>query len=685
MNYQKVLKSLRKVSYLNIINYYYPLLEKKLKSIFLNKNRLYLRNSNNSDDIFKKSFGKNLDFDEYKRFFFNSEIFSYSNSREKSKIIEELNQNHLSSINKYIKLADQIISKEFIIFEKKYKFKDKIDWHYSFFGDFRWKFQKSDKIDIRPRYKSHFIDVKYVWELNRHQFLPYLGFAFFITKDEKYAKEFKKLILDWIEKNPPLYGINWVSGLEISLRLISWIFTLYFFKDSKEINDKHFFSKIFKVLFQHAYYLRYFYTKRSLNHTVGELFGVYLFSKIFEEIKLIKKWEKKFFKKLKKQIILQIRADGIDVEQSVNYHKFVLEFFSLFAFLNPNLIYESEGVLIEKMFDYLLHIVKPDSHFPLIGDVDDGKVLFLTNFKENKFFDLLNMGCILFRKNELKFITKKISAVSILLFGEKGIKTYNELESIEPTKNFEYYDKSGYFIIRNNWTENATYLFVDFGRFGPLGASHSHSDITNIIFSYNGKNIIIDSGNYSYNRSWKERKYFRSSMAHNILSINNKNQAQSIGWFSWEKKPKIKRKVNLKNSEIELSCIHNGYQGFLVERQVITNKNLDELIIKDTVFQTKYKFDEDPYDIDIYFHFDKDINLKVEKSSVQIDNELLFTVKSNQQFSMNIQKSFYSPAYGHKYENTALVIHLRHSFKEKNKIQIISKINPIRSQNSSNN
>ena len=680
MNYHKILKSLKKGSYFNIINYYYPPLEKKLKSIFFNKNKLYLRNSSKSNDIFKKKIGQDLDIDELRSVFFNKEIFGYSNSREKSKIIEELNHNHLSSINKCIKLANQIISKEFIIFEKKHKFKDKIDWHYSFFGDFRWKLEKSDKIDINPRYKSHFIDVKYVWELNRHQFLPYLGFAYFITKDERYAIEFKKLILDWIEKNPPLYGINWFSGLEISLRLISWIFTLYFFRDSKEINNDHFFSKIFKILFQHAYYLRYFYTKRALNHAVGELFGVYLFSKIFEEIKLIKKWEKKFFKKLKKQIILQVRPDGIDVEQSVNYHKFVLEFFSLFAFLNPNLIYESEGILIEKMFDYLLHCVKPDSHFPLIGDVDDGKVLFLTNFKENKFFDLLNMGSILFRKNELKFITKKISPLSILLFGEKGIKTFNELDSIEPNKKFEYFDKSGYFIIRNNWTEYASYLFVDFGRFGPLGAAHSHSDITNIIFSYNGKNIFIDSGNYSYNRSWKERKYFRSSKAHNILSINNKNQAQSIGWFSWEKKPKIKRKVNLKNSEVELSCIHNGYKGFLVKRQIITNKNLDELIIKDTVFQSNSKFDEDPYNIDLYFHFNKDINLKVEKSSVQIDNELLLTVKSNQQFSMNIQKSFYSPAYGQKYENNVLVIHLRHSFKKKDKIQIISKINPIKSQ-----
>jgi hypothetical protein len=111
MNYQKVLNSFKKVSYFNIINYYEPILEKKLKSIFLNKNKLYLRNSSKSNDILEKNFGKNIDFDEFRRVFFNKNIFSYSNSREKSKIIEALNQNHLNSVNKYITFADQIISK----------------------------------------------------------------------------------------------------------------------------------------------------------------------------------------------------------------------------------------------------------------------------------------------------------------------------------------------------------------------------------------------------------------------------------------------------------------------------------------------------------------------------------------------------------------------------------------------
>ena len=61
------------------------------------------------------------------------------------------------------------------------------------------------------------------------------------------------------------------------------------------------------------------------------------------------------------------------------------------------------------------------------------------------------------------------------------------------------------------------------------------------------------------------------------------------------------------------------------------------------------------------------------------DNDLILTVKSNQQFNMNIQKSFYSPAYGQKFENNVLVIHVRHSFKKKDNVQIITKIKPLKS------
>ena len=103
------------------------------------------------------------------------------------------------------------------IFEKSLKGQKDIDWYFSFYHDYVWPIKESERIEIRP---FDNIDVKYVWEFNRHQFLHHLGIAYYLTGEEKYAKKFKVLLLDWIKKNPPLYGINWGSGLDISIRLI---------------------------------------------------------------------------------------------------------------------------------------------------------------------------------------------------------------------------------------------------------------------------------------------------------------------------------------------------------------------------------------------------------------------------------------------------------------------------------
>ncbi len=654
-------------------------IENKTRKILLfkyyNKKREIIRKSGISGEFFWRMLGSPKITD-IRNLFFNNKIFAYSNKEEKENIIEYLKDNCSREINNCINYADKVIRKEFDIFEKTHLFEKKINWHYSFNNHFIWKLQKSEKMDIRPKYKQ--VDVKYTWEFNRHQFLTYLGFAYYYTKDERYAKEFKHLIIDWIKSNPPLRGINWYSGLEISIRLITWIFTLYFFDDSKEINNEEFFKKIFISLFQHAYYLKYFYTRSSFNHTVGDLFGIYFFSKIFKELKPIKKWENYFFKKFKKQIYLQTRLDGTNIEQSVNYHRFVLEFFSLFLILNPNALDQAEREIIEKMYNYLLFSIKPNKSFPLIGDLDDGKVLLLTFHNKNPFNILLNLGSILFQRENLKNLSETIEIPSILLLGIEGYKTFNNLKSQEPRKKIKYFRNAGYAIMRNNWTSKANYIFVDNGNFGPKSAGHSHSSISNFVFSHKGKDIIIDSGTYTYNKSLNERNLFRSSKAHNVLTINSENQAKLGTYFAWGTKPKIKRSFKENNGLFELTCYHDGYKGFLVKRKIVTNIDLNNIIIEDYVFPTINISNRKPDEINIFIHFNNDVKIRLEENRVIINNELSLEVSSNQDFQMNIEKGLRSPHYGFKYEIEVLNIHITHNFENGEEVYVKSELKSLK-------
>lgn len=674
----KFKKALNKFSYFNIINYHkYQLLD-FLNSKYYKKKKTILRNSNFSFNFIKRNFKPQLNVERFLDIFYNKNLFPYSADSKKEDIINFLKKNEQSFIEKCLEIANKTIKKEFSIYEKKYKFNNQINWHYSFFNDYNWPLIDSSDITIRPRNKN--VDVNYVWEFNRHQFLINLGFGYFITKNDKYADEFKSLVLDWIKNNPPLYGINWYSGLEVSLRLISWIYSLYFFKDSKLINNGNFFKLILQSMFQHAYYLMYFYSKRGKNHTVGELCGLYLFSKIFEEFPPIKRWEQKICKKMKKQIVLQTRQDGTNIEQSVSYHRFVLELFSLFLIIAREKISQKEIYLIEKSYEYLSYILKPNSKFPLIGDSNEISSLLLSNNQEYKYSDLFSLGSIFFKRGDMKFLAKKQSPITILLFGSRILNLYEDLKTVEPINKFKYFSNAGYIVLRNGWSENSNYLFVDYGKFGAQNAGHSHSDITNFVFSYKGKDIIIDSGTYTYNLTLEERNYFRNSGAHNLLTINKKNQAIAKSWFLWEQKPKVGRKLIFDNDRIILIGCHDGYRGKIVTRKIITNKELNFLTVIDTIENIKNSSKSEPLKIDIYYHFNKELTLASEDNKVLVNDEILLRISSNVSFKTKIEKTYYSPNYGVKLENQTLIIHLETSPNIDKNIEIKTEICPINKQ-----
>ena len=68
-------------------------------------------------------------------------------------------------------------------------------------------------------------NIKYLWEPNRHLHLPLLAQAHALTGDPQYALGIQAHIDSWIEQCPEGWGPNWVSPLELGIRLINWSIT----------------------------------------------------------------------------------------------------------------------------------------------------------------------------------------------------------------------------------------------------------------------------------------------------------------------------------------------------------------------------------------------------------------------------------------------------------------------------
>ena len=99
-------------------------------------------------------------------------------------------------------------------------------------------------------------------------------------------KPLKNLVLDWIEKNPFLYGVNWLSTMEVAIRSINWIVSINLFSNLVK-NDEDFQKTLSQSLLQHAEYIYSFpeiyENGLTTNHTTAGYSGLLFLALSFKE------------------------------------------------------------------------------------------------------------------------------------------------------------------------------------------------------------------------------------------------------------------------------------------------------------------------------------------------------------------------------------------------------------------
>lgn len=83
-------------------------------------------------------------------------------------------------------------------------------------------------------------DQEYIYQFNRHRYFITLGQAYAFTGDEKYAKCYVDLLMDWIRENPLCEAKKNTSWriLEAGFRGEYWTKAFYYFVDSECVTDE---------------------------------------------------------------------------------------------------------------------------------------------------------------------------------------------------------------------------------------------------------------------------------------------------------------------------------------------------------------------------------------------------------------------------------------------------------------
>ena len=101
---------------------------------------------------------------------------------------------------------------------------------------------------------------------------------------------------------------------------------------------------------------------------------------------------------------------------------------------------------------------------------------------------------------------------------------------------FEYasFPDGGYTAIRE-WRQGDEILWVmDHGPLGYLSiAAHGHADALSLWLHINGRPVLVDAGTYLYHSGGPWRQYFRSTAAHNTLTMMGQDSSTMAGAFNW--------------------------------------------------------------------------------------------------------------------------------------------------------
>ncbi len=417
------------------------------------------------------------------------------------------------------------------------RFGEPVDWHLDPVSGRRAPLVHWSRLD--PLDSTLVGDHKVVWELNRHQWMVPLGQAYRLTGDLRYVCAFAAYVRRWMDANPPGMGINWVSSLEVALRLISWCWSLLLFRGAPGLSPE-LFADILDGVVAHAThverYLSYYFSPNT--HLTGEALGLFYAGLLFRELPPSERWRALGARILVDQSERQIHPDGVYFEQSTGYARYTLEIYLHFLILGARAAWPIPRAVSERvsrMLDFLLTVRAPDGSMPQIGDADGGTLLPLARRAQDDFRGVFATAAALFRRADCAWAAGAATPEVLWLLGPEGLRAFDALRPAPPGSTpSRLFADGGYVVMRSGWEPDGHQLIFDVG---PLGGGHGHADLLSVQCAVFGEPYLVDAGTYCYAVDPTSRDFFRSTGAHSTVLVDGEPQTAPAGPFRWWERP----------------------------------------------------------------------------------------------------------------------------------------------------
>lgn len=508
---------------------------------------------------------------------------------------------------------------------------ESIDWHRDYSTGIRAPRIFYGRINYRNSAKVG--DVKYTWELNRHQFLIPWALRYQRTGDEEEAAAIIYVLTDWIAANPRYIGINWSSSLELALRILSWGIVFDLCRDSEALRTVR--PTVERSVAEQADYIRNSLSRYSSanNHLLGELVGL-LASAAFFPGAASARGHAEFARGLIiEEAHLQNWTDGVNKEQAIYYHHYSLEYLAtavaLFERLNFPVPEEMKD-RVSRMIGFVDAMVDNRGTTFEIGDRDDGTVTGLNRETGVGIYEsLLWTGWRL--SGELRFAQHAAAIASANGRSpepdERTCYWHGSAADVIPTDSetvpdrTEVFPEGGYFVRKSTAPLPGSPDYQLVFKAGPFGypsiAAHSHADQLSVCLQVADTEILVDPGTYCYHGEDHWRRYFKGTGAHNTIRVDGLDQAEYAGPFLWANHAdgKLQGGARLDDGAYSIAGLHNGYHRLQARVDhsrtlEIRNDSPEEwLIVRDTLASSA------SHHYELIWNFGPDVQVEIEKTT----------------------------------------------------------------------
>lgn len=359
-------------------------------------------------------------------------------------------------------------------------------------------------------------DIKGAWELSRFDWV--IGWAQSAASGDQDALNRLNLWLDdWVQTNAPYKGLNWKCGQEASIRAMHLVTAAWILEQDGD-PERGLLDMLRLHLQRIAPTMSYAIGQQN-NHGTSEAAALFIGgSFLSDHDSRAKGWETKGRRWLEDRAAKLIEADGSFSQYSVNYHRLMLDTFSLAeAWRRHRKLPPFSKRLNSRLAaatKWLWTITDAKSgDAPNIGANDGARLIPLSNTDYRDFRPAVQLASAIFLEANAFEAGPWTAPLRWLRISESNKRIFQRSET---------FDDGGYHVLRTD--DAMAVMTYPRYRFRPSQADALHVDLWK-----NGVNLLRDAGTFSYNDERSE--WFAGTSAHNTIEFDDRNQMPRLSRF----------------------------------------------------------------------------------------------------------------------------------------------------------